>query len=752
MKTSHKKVKISSSIDNKNEYQLAMEKLNAKIPNYGDFFATDISERTKQWNRMDKLWDPLCEKYAWACPDNRALNVLCHFSPLVEIGSGKGYWASLLEKRGADIICYDKYGTDQQGDFWTVVQQGGPEVLLEPSIASRNLFLCFPDEEESIAIVSLEKFKGEYVIHVGELLAGNGTCGSVPQAPWGRTSSAEFQIALASSFHCLYVAKLEARLPFARDCITVWRRTKFVVGREFPDAEKMVRKSQMSKSSGNSDDDEEEEDEDEDDDYDDADESGSYSAFNRQYFGNLFEQEKMLADRSRMDFYYKAIQRYVKPGAVAIDLGTGTGILAAFADKKGASKVYAIDHSKAALKIAQKVGIANQLKNVQYIQGHSSKFHLASDAKVDIILHEQMGDCLFDEDMVRNVCDVRDRLLKPGGLILPSCFDLFIEPVKLDDARHVPFIWDLKVHGIDFSCMKEDKRQDDEYYHLRSCDPGLVDYFLSTPEPVYSMDLHTLVEGEIPLSLTFSKTVVRSGQFDGFVVYFRARAGKDLSLSTGPHDENRAPHWGFRILRDTCDQFQIGDIIDVTVNVGQWPDLNSWRWEHTKREKRVGKEMKDKSKKKSSSSSSEAVSFMSMSDLAKLRGEPIDVGANNDTKKQKKNKSDAESASSYGEAVSFMSISDLAKLRNDTSSEKKTSKKRKSDFDEDEDEDEDEGEGEDEDEEDEDRYNNLTALQKRREVDLDRQYEETNEKKWANVNPTELLPDRAIDSLKFLLE
>jgi protein arginine N-methyltransferase 1 len=40
-----------------------------------------------------------------------------------------------------------------------------------------------------------------------------------------------------------------------------------------------------------------------------------------------------------------------------------------------------------------------------------------------VILHEQMGDYLFDEAMVTNVCDLRDRLLKRGGLILPSCFD-----------------------------------------------------------------------------------------------------------------------------------------------------------------------------------------------------------------------------------------------------------------------------------------------------------------------------------------
>ena len=58
---------------------------------------------------------------------------------------------------------------------------------------------------------------------------------------------------------------------------------------------------------------------------------------------------------------------------------------------------------------------------------------------------------MFDEAMVPNVCDLRDRLLKPGGLILPSQFELFCEPMTLHDDRRVPFIWELNdEHGFDF--------------------------------------------------------------------------------------------------------------------------------------------------------------------------------------------------------------------------------------------------------------------------------------------------------------
>src|SRR4051812_25641560 len=54
-----------------------------------------------------------------------------------------------------------------------------------------------------------------------------------------------------------------------------------------------------------------------------------YREFNRTYFAQFYEQEKMLADKPRMDFYHAAIARHIKPGDRVIDLGTGTGILAA---------------------------------------------------------------------------------------------------------------------------------------------------------------------------------------------------------------------------------------------------------------------------------------------------------------------------------------------------------------------------------------------------------------------------------------
>jgi protein arginine N-methyltransferase 1 len=306
----------------------------------------------------------------------------------------------------------------------------------------------------------------------------------------------------------------------------------------------------------------------------------SYRDFNLRYFSGLHEQERMLADQPRMEFYRAAIQRHIRPGDRVIDLGTGTGILAALAARRGAAQVYAIDHAPI-LKHARTLAAANRIERVEFIDAHSTEFSVAD--PVDVILHEQMGDGLFDEAMVANVCDLRDRLLKPGGLILPSRFEFYCEPIKIRDGRHVPFIWELEVHGYNYAALERHRPQDPEYYQLRSSDLALVEHNLGVPAPVLTFDLHTVREAELPHELNFTRTVVNAGRLDGYAVYFRARVDDDLSLSSGPFDAGRAPHWGFRILRTDRADFAAGDKIDVRLKVERWADMNSWRWSHVKR-------------------------------------------------------------------------------------------------------------------------------------------------------------------------
>lgn len=198
------------------------------------------------------------ERYAWAIPDDRALRILEEFSPVIEIGAGRGYWAHLLRERGVDTLAYDMIGEGEEAEeaagqeeegrgktkkkqkrksgktqaqrapakkstrFWTEVRRGGAEKLATPEAAGRTLFLCYPDEVSDLGLQCLRRFAGDTIVHVGELVT-DGTL-SLPQAPWGRTSAEEFQVNLFSKFHCILRAALPS-FPTGRDAITVWKRT-----------------------------------------------------------------------------------------------------------------------------------------------------------------------------------------------------------------------------------------------------------------------------------------------------------------------------------------------------------------------------------------------------------------------------------------------------------------------------------------------------------------------------------------------
>jgi len=304
--------------------------------------------------------------------------------------------------------------------------------------------------------------------------------------------------------------------------------------------------------------------------------SEKYRQFNGFYFADLHEQERMLGDGPRMAFYHAAITRHIKPGQRVVDLGTGTGILAAYASRCGASQVYAIDHSTI-IEHAKELAAENGIENVQFEDVHSTEFHL--EERVDVILHEQIGDFLFDEAMVPNVCDLRDRVLKPGGLILPSDFELYCEPVTLHDDRRMPYIWELtNVHGFDYSSMERSRPQNPEYYRLASCDLSLVKNYIGEPAPMVEVDLNTIQEDTLPLTVTFTREVKHAGIIDGLVVFMKAKVDDDLELSSSPTDPGRAPHWGYRILRlDQC-RAELGETWQVTLVVEDWADPDTWRW------------------------------------------------------------------------------------------------------------------------------------------------------------------------------
>ena len=91
---------------------------------------------------------------------------------------------------------------------------------------------------------------------------------------------------------------------------------------------------------------------------------------------------------------------------IVLDVGCGTGILSMFAAKAGAKQVYGVDMSgivEQARNIVEKNGFKDK---VTIIRGKIEEIQLPV-PKVDIIISEWMGYCLFYESMLDSVLFAR---------------------------------------------------------------------------------------------------------------------------------------------------------------------------------------------------------------------------------------------------------------------------------------------------------------------------------------------------------
>ncbi len=299
------------------------------------------------------------------------------------------------------------------------------------------------------------------------------------------------------------------------------------------------------------------------------------SVKNDEEFSDLHEHEKMVADSVRVTSYHNAIKRHIKSGDVVLDLGTGTGILSFFAAQQKPRKIYAIDHSDF-IEVAQRIAAYNNIDNIQFVRTNSRDF--MPEEKVDVLLHEQIGDDLFNENMIENILDLKRRVLKETGRILPGRFEFFLEPVSIRREYRVPFLWENNVDGVDFGFLKQ-VHEIDKFKHggydRKWLEPGTLNFFLCQPNALYAFDLNELKsQADLPKSIWASKKVVHSGELDGFCFYFRVIFDEDINFDTSPL--NTKTHWGNHLFRVESRHFEIGQHISYILKMEDILDIRTW--------------------------------------------------------------------------------------------------------------------------------------------------------------------------------
>jgi protein arginine N-methyltransferase 1 len=241
---------------------------------------------------------------------------------------------------------------------------------------------------------------------------------------------------------------------------------------------------------------------------------------------------EMLRDELRTDAFRRAIEEVVRPGDVVVDIGTGSGVLAVFAARAGAKKVYAIEASSIAplaAEVFQKSGVADR---VEIVRGWSTQVELPE--RADVLVTETIGNEPLGERIVDTVFDARRRLLVPNARIIPShvavCGRLVslsasLIETYLSRGPNEAFVRDR--YGVDIGPLADAER--------RSTFPLCLDAReVKTLRPL--SDVFTLADVDLAASdLVFQRestaTCTTPGPLEGVLLHFSAKLSAETTLT-----------------------------------------------------------------------------------------------------------------------------------------------------------------------------------------------------------------------------
>jgi len=283
-------------------------------------------------------------------------------------------------------------------------------------------------------------------------------------------------------------------------------------------------------------------------------------------YSDLDVHQQMLADQIRTGAFERANTATVKPGDSVADFGCGTGILSFFAAKAGAAKVYAIDDSPI-IRAAHRIAVANSFSAVTFFEGKD----IALPEPVDVLVSEWMGHFAFKEPMLSPLIKLRDRSLRPGGIMIPRRIS-FRAALVGDERLHDDLSYfRRRPWGVDFSPLAEWPFAQTPVRRFTEAQllPGDID--LGHLEMATCSSQPPVLEGSyVPQS---------EAQVFGIAGWFDADLSEGESFSTGP----RAPatHW-YQVFFPIPHPVTIKPGMNVAVRIQPFEVTGAnnlhWRW------------------------------------------------------------------------------------------------------------------------------------------------------------------------------
>lgn len=284
---------------------------------------------------------------------------------------------------------------------------------------------------------------------------------------------------------------------------------------------------------------------------------------------SLRDYANMVSDERRVDRYVEALRRTVKPGDVVLDIGTGTGVLAMQACRLGARRVFAVEPSDV-VELAREIAAENGLADrIDFIQGVTTAIDLPE--RANVIVGEIHGILPLFQGSVATWIDARERLLAPGGTLIPSRETVFVT-VVCAPAVHARLTapWSPATHGLD---MSRGRRHVTNDIYRAEFAPGDL---LAPPMAWTVLDYRHIEATDVSQRVTLQ--AARDGTAHGLGLWFESLLAQGVELSNAPGQPplifgNAFLPWPEAVA------VHAGDVIEVEIAARTMGDRYMWRWD-----------------------------------------------------------------------------------------------------------------------------------------------------------------------------
>lgn len=234
---------------------------------------------------------------------------------------------------------------------------------------------------------------------------------------------------------------------------------------------------------------------------------------------------EMIANAPRVGPYVEALRRSVTADSVVLDLGCGQGLFALLACRFGARRVYAVEPDNV-INIAREAAIANGCAGrIEFFQNVSTEVTLPEPAT--IIISDLRGVLPWFQRHIPSIIDARERLLAPGGVLIPRRDFLWAAIVEAPEQYEmIVGPWRDKVFGMDLSAGVSKVTNT---WRKTRFKPGEL---LTEATCWATLDYHQVDTADTGAEISWR--VARPGVAHGIAVWFDAQLAEEIEFSNQP--------------------------------------------------------------------------------------------------------------------------------------------------------------------------------------------------------------------------